>query len=244
MIKWDNSDYLMHYGIKGRSGRYPAGSGEHPKTGPRANRKLATLQAKKEKNQKKIDKFYSRPKLPNGMPITEFGVAKEKRLLRKERKLDAKIRKIEKSQKAEDHDFNNPKFSGVDRKGNTFTKKELDAMRIPSPKSYGSASKKYEKTVKVAPAGFLRRQMQMEVAGIKGTSNYYKQNAKTSNSRLMKSIYDLAGAGYGAESRISAALNKKLFNIDQNQIDKGKQILVDKKLYKKVLSEKKNKNRR
>jgi hypothetical protein len=35
MIKWDNSDYLMHYGIKGRSGRYPAGSGKNPKTGPR-----------------------------------------------------------------------------------------------------------------------------------------------------------------------------------------------------------------
>lgn len=27
---------LYHYGMPGRSGRYPAGSGEHPKTGPRA----------------------------------------------------------------------------------------------------------------------------------------------------------------------------------------------------------------
>lgn len=35
MITWNNEDYLMHYGIPLRSGRYPAGSGKNPKTGPR-----------------------------------------------------------------------------------------------------------------------------------------------------------------------------------------------------------------
>lgn len=157
MIIWDNSDYLMHYGIKGRSGRYPAGSGENPKTGPRANRKLATLQAKKEKNQKKIDKFYSRPKLPNGMSLTEFGVAKEKRLLRKERKLDAKIRKIEKSQKqkAEEHDFNNPKFSDEEwsRESAKVLSKYKDPYTLKPEHAAKIAGELMQKTNEIAAQG-------------------------------------------------------------------------------------------
>ena len=37
MIRWDNSDYLAHYGTKGHSGRYPPGSGKNPKTGIKAS---------------------------------------------------------------------------------------------------------------------------------------------------------------------------------------------------------------
>lgn len=170
MIKWDNSDYLIHFGIKGRSGRYKAGSGKNPKTGPRAKMRIAKR--------------------------------------------------------------------GVDRKGNTFTQKELGKMIIPSPKSYGSVSKRYS-NVKVTPVGFFRRQMQMEAAGTKGLSNYYKRNADMSRNPLTKGLYNLASAGYGGEAKINSVLNKKLYDIDQKQIDKGKQILVDKTIYRKVLSERK-----
>lgn len=51
-ILWNQEIY--HFGIKGRSGRYPAGSGENPKTGPRANRKKIAKIDKVKQQQKEV----------------------------------------------------------------------------------------------------------------------------------------------------------------------------------------------
>lgn len=52
MITWNNEDYLMHYGIPLRSGRYPAGSGKNPKTGPRGISRRKRLE--RYENKKKV----------------------------------------------------------------------------------------------------------------------------------------------------------------------------------------------
>lgn len=82
MIRIVKTDYLMHYGTKGHSGRYPPGSGKNPKTGPRAKmKKLGQTPAKlvttdmKEYNRYVMTNDY---KIPKGAVLTRVGDANRK----------------------------------------------------------------------------------------------------------------------------------------------------------------------
>lgn len=65
MIRWDNSNYLMHYGMPRRSGRYPYGSGKNPRASRRtSNSKSQTVFVSGSSKTQNPDSIYFRKKLP------------------------------------------------------------------------------------------------------------------------------------------------------------------------------------